>query len=67
VNHRFSCRKEQDDIKTAVCQKTAGLAPTKPAYGRRGIRHIDGLILTEAITWNVEPSVSMQTEKPQVE
>ena len=24
VNPRFSGRKEQDDIKTAVCQKTAG-------------------------------------------
>ena len=53
MNHRFSCRKEPDDIKTAVCQKTAGRAPTEPVYGRSGIRHIGGLILGEATAWNV--------------
>jgi hypothetical protein len=37
-----------------------------PVYGRSGIRYIAGLILGEAITRNVEPSVSMQTKKPQV-
>jgi hypothetical protein len=39
--------------KTAVCQKAAGQVPTEPGYGRNGIRHIGGLILSEAITRNV--------------
>lgn len=52
MNHRLSCRKERDDIETAVCQKTAGRAPTEPVYGRSGIRHIGGLILGEAPTRN---------------
>jgi len=47
-------------------QKFAGSVPTGPDYGRNGIRHIGGLILSEAAYGTWEPSVSMQTEKPQV-
>jgi hypothetical protein len=40
-------------METAVCQKAAAQVPTEPGYGRDGIRHIGGLILSEAITRNV--------------
>jgi hypothetical protein len=35
----LKCRKVIDDVKTAGGVVTAEVAPTKPVYGRGGIRH----------------------------
>jgi hypothetical protein len=78
---RSGDRQEEDRKGTTVevskgsrrCQNrgglvTAGLAPTKPGYGRSGIRHERWPELAKrrlSGTW--EPEAPMQTEKPQVE
>jgi hypothetical protein len=50
VNSAFRVDNYKDDIETAVCWKAAGQIPTKPDYGRNGIRHMGGRSLGEATT-----------------
>ena len=61
------CRKELEGVETTVVRRSWDKAPAGPAYGRSGIRHTGGLNLEEAVVWNMRTSVSMQTEKPQVD
>ena len=49
----LKCRNVRDDVKNRGGLVTAGLAPTKPGYGRSGIRHERWPELAkEAVEWN---------------
>jgi hypothetical protein len=57
----------EDDVKTVGASLPRDQAPTKPVYGRSGIRHERWPELAKrrlSGTW--EPETSMQTEKPRV-
>ena len=48
------CRKRRDDVKTVGVSLLRDKAPTKPVYGRSGIRHERWPELAkEAVEWNV--------------
>ena len=50
----WKCRKRRDDVKTTGVSLLWDQAPTKPDYGRSGIRHERWPELAkEAVEWNV--------------
>ena len=64
----MKCRKHRDDVKTAAESLLRDQAPTKPVYGRSGIRHERWPELAmRRLNGTWEPETPMQTEKPQVE
>ena len=66
INHHFLRMSKIMISKPRVVRRLRGPVPTKPGYTRRYAAY-SSLILSEAITRNVDSSVSMQTEKPQVD
>ena len=61
-------RKRRDDVKTAGESLLQDQTPTKPVYGRSGIRHERWPELAvRRLNGTWEPEIPMQTEKPQVE
>ena len=64
----WKCRKRRDDVKTVGESLSRDEAPTKPVYGRSGIRHERWPELAmRRISGRWEPAITMLTEKPQVE
>jgi hypothetical protein len=64
----MKCRKYLDDGQNHGVEVAVGEAPTKPAYGRSGIRHERWPELAmRRLNGTWEPEISMLTEKLQVE